>query len=97
LELTGTTFHFVTDGIESAMEQAKAAAGDRDVEVAGGAKAIQQYLAAGMIDMLLVSISPILLGGGELLFENLGTDLHGLKFTRTVANDDAVHLILERP
>jgi dihydrofolate reductase len=68
----GTTFHFVTDGIESALEQARAAAGDKDVAVAGGASAIQQYLAAGLLDELYLHIVPILLGGGERLLENAG-------------------------
>ena len=68
----GTTFHFVTDGIESAFEQARAAAGDQDVSVAGGAGAVQQYLAAGLLDEVLVSIAPVILGSGARLFDNLG-------------------------
>ncbi len=68
----GTTFHFVTDGIESALEQARAAAGEKDVSLAGGASVAQQYLAAGFLDELVVSIVPNILGGGARLFENLG-------------------------
>jgi dihydrofolate reductase len=68
----GTTFHFVTDGIESALEQARAAAGDQDVHVIGGAKAIQQYLNAGLLDELQLHIAPLVLGGGEALFEGVG-------------------------
>jgi dihydrofolate reductase len=68
----GTTFHFVTDGIESALEQARAAAGDQDVTIAGGASAIQQYLAAGLLDELYLHIVPIVLGGGERLLEGVG-------------------------
>jgi dihydrofolate reductase len=68
----GTTFHFVTDGIESALEQARAAAGDKDVSLGGGASVAQQYLAAGLLDELVVSVVPNLLGGGARLFENLG-------------------------
>ena len=68
----GTTFHFVTEGIESALEQARAAAGDKDVSLGGGARAMQQYLAAGLLDEVLVSIVPMLLGGGARLFDNLG-------------------------
>jgi dihydrofolate reductase len=64
----GTTFHFVTDGIDSALEQARAAAGERDVVIAGGASAVQQYLAAGLIDELTLSIAPVLLGGGTRFF-----------------------------
>ena len=68
----GTTFHFVTDGIEAALEQARAAAGDQHVYVIGGARAIQQYLAAGLLDELRLHIAPIVLGGGERLLENVG-------------------------
>jgi dihydrofolate reductase len=68
----GTTFHFVTDGIESALEQARAAAGDRNVSLGGGASVAQQYLAAGLLDEVVVSIVPIVLGGGARLFDNLG-------------------------
>jgi dihydrofolate reductase len=69
----GTTFYFVTDGIESALTQARAAAGDGDVTIAGGAKAIQQYLAAGLLDELYLHVVPIVLGGGERLLDNVGT------------------------
>jgi dihydrofolate reductase len=68
----GTTFHFVTEGIEAALEQAKAAAGGKDVVVAGGASAINQYLAAGLLDELYLHIVPIVLGGGARLLENVG-------------------------
>jgi dihydrofolate reductase len=68
----GTTYHFVTDGIESALEQARAAAGEKEVSLGGGASVAQQYLAAGLLDEIVVSIVPILLGGGARLFENLG-------------------------
>jgi dihydrofolate reductase len=67
----GTTFNFVTDGIESALEQARAAAGERGVSLGGGASVAQQYLAAGLLDEIVVSIVPILLGDGARLFENL--------------------------
>jgi dihydrofolate reductase len=68
----GTTFHFVTDGIESALEQARAAAAGRDVVVAGGASAINQCLAAGLLDELYLHIVPIVLGGGERLLREVG-------------------------
>ena len=71
----GTTFHFVTDGIESALEQAREAAGDQDVLVPGGASAIRQYLAAGLLDELELHLNPVLLGGGERLLEGLGFDV----------------------
>src|SRR3954452_12631785 len=64
----GTSFTFVTDGIEAALEQARAAAGERNVAVAGGASVVQQYLAAGLLDELLIHVSPVLLGGGVSLF-----------------------------
>src|SRR5919109_985980 len=68
----GTTFHYVTDGIESALEQARAAAGEKEVSLGGGASVAQQYLAAGLLDEIVVSVVPILLGGGARLFENVG-------------------------
>ncbi|NJP49603.1 dihydrofolate reductase family protein [Streptomyces sp. SBST2-5] len=67
----GTTFHFVTDGIESALEQARAAAGDGDVAIQGGATTVNQYLAAGLIDELRLHIAPLTLGGGTRLFEGV--------------------------
>jgi len=72
----GTTFHFVTDGIESALEQATEAAGGKDVSLGGGADVAQQYLAAGLLDEVQLNVVPILLGGGRRLFENVaGVDL----------------------
>jgi dihydrofolate reductase len=65
----GTTFTFVTDGVESALEQARAVAGDRDVAIAGGAEAAQQYLRAGLVDELQLHVAPVLLGDGRRLFE----------------------------
>jgi dihydrofolate reductase len=71
----GTTFTFVSDGIESALAQAKQAAGGKDVSLGGGADAIQQYLAAGLLDELQLNIVPVLLGGGTRLLDNVGTDV----------------------
>jgi dihydrofolate reductase len=68
----GTTFHFVTDGIESALDQARAAAGEQDVSIAGGASTVEQYLAAGLLDELYLHIVPIVLGAGERLLEGVG-------------------------
>jgi dihydrofolate reductase len=68
----GTTFHFVTDGIESALAQARAAAGDRDVAIAGGAATVNQFLAAGAIDELRLHVASVVLGVGERLFEGVG-------------------------
>jgi len=93
LELEGgTTFTFVTDGIESALEQARRAGGSKDVSLAGGAKAAQQYLAAGLVDDMVISLAPTLLGSGERLFESIGDDLHGLHLVRTVAAPQVTHL-----
>jgi dihydrofolate reductase len=68
----GTTFTFVTDGIESALRQARSAAGDRDIAIAGGAHTVQQYLRAGLLDELYLHIVPVVLGAGERLLENVG-------------------------
>jgi dihydrofolate reductase len=87
----GTTFTFVTDGIESALSQARAAAGERDVSLAGGADVARQYLAAGLVDEMEIHLVPVLLGGGERLFEGL-TDLKGLRPRRTIAAADVTHL-----
>jgi dihydrofolate reductase len=87
----GTTFVFVTDGVESAVEQARAAAGDGDVAIAGGAAAVQQALAAGLVDELQVHVAPILLGGGTRLFGE-GADPIRLEATRLLASPRATHL-----
>jgi dihydrofolate reductase len=71
----GTTFNFVTDGFESALEQARAAAGEKDISIAGGAEAAQQALRAGVVDDVTLHLAPVLLGGGTSLFGDLGTDL----------------------
>jgi len=97
LELEGgTTFTFVTDGIESALEQARQAGGGKDVSLAGGASAAQQYLAAGLVDAMEINLVPTLLGSGERLFEGLGDDLHGLELVRTVAAPKVTHLKFAR-
>ena len=75
LTLNDTTFTFVTDGIEAALAQARKAAGDKDVFIGGGASIINQYLAAGVVDELELHVVPIILGGGERLFQGVGPDL----------------------
>jgi dihydrofolate reductase len=92
----GTTFTFVANGIEAALEQARRAAGGKDVSLAGGASAAQQYLAAGLVDEMEISIAPTLLGSGERLFGGVGDDLHGLELVRTVAARDVTHLKFSR-
>lgn len=68
----GTTFHFVTDGIEAALERARGAAGDRNVHIAGGVSTLHQYLAAGLVDQLFLQVSPVIFGEGLRPFEGLG-------------------------
>jgi dihydrofolate reductase len=92
----GTTFTFVTTGIEDALDQARSAAKGKDVHLGGGAKVAQQYLAAGLVDEMEINLAPILLGGGERLFDRTGTDLHGLELVRTVATPKVVHIKLDR-
>lgn len=90
----GNSFTFVTDGIESALEQAKAAAGGRDVSLGGGAAAVQQYLAAGLVDEMLLNVVPVLLGSGSRLFENLGdVSAIGLEQVRVVDAPGVAHLL----
>jgi dihydrofolate reductase len=97
LELEGgTTFTFITDGIEAALEKAREAARGKDVALAGGADVAQQYLRAGLVDEMEIHLVPVLLGGGERLFEGTGTDLHGLELVRTVATSDVTHLKFAR-
>ena len=91
LTLTDTTFTFVTDGIESALKQAKQAAGDEDVYIGGGASIINQYLAAGLVDEIEIHVSPLILGGGERLFDGVGPDLK-LEQLRAVEAPGAAHL-----
>jgi dihydrofolate reductase len=86
----GTTFTFVTDGIESALEQARAAAGDKDVAIAGGASAVRQYLAAGLLDELYLHIVPVILGAGERLFEDVGDPT--LEPVKVVASPAVTHV-----
>ena len=87
----GTTFTFVTDGIESALEQARRAAGGKDIALSGGAHAAQQYLNAGLVDEMQLHLVPKLLGAGERLFEGVD-DLHGLELVETVVAPNVTHL-----
>jgi dihydrofolate reductase len=94
LVLGETTFTFVTEGIESALEKAQAAAGDRDVAVGGGAEVARQYLDAGLLDQLTVHLVPTLLGGGTRLFE--GAAPTELSPVRVVASPRVTHLTYRR-
>jgi dihydrofolate reductase len=91
-----TTFHFVTGGIREALEQAREAAKGMDVRIGGGPNTIKQYLRAGLIDELHLAIAPVLLGGGEHLFE--GLDLRGLGYEciQFVGSEKATHVVLRR-
>jgi len=86
----GTTFHFVNDGVESALEKARAVVGDRDIRIAGGANAIQQYLRAGLVDEFSLAISPVMFGGGEHLF--LDTGRVGLELVETIPSPRTTHV-----
>ena len=91
LALTDTTFTFVTDGIQPALERAREAAGDKDVFIGGGADVINQYLAAGLVDELELHVVPLILGGGERLFAGVGPDLK-LELVRTIEAPGVTHL-----
>jgi dihydrofolate reductase len=92
----GTVFHFVTDGIESALEQARKAANGKDVRIGGGTSTVRQYLQAGYIDEMHLAFSPVFLGAGENLFA--GIDLPKLGFTdiQTTYGKGAAHVILKK-
>jgi dihydrofolate reductase len=92
----GTTFHFVTDGIEAALTRAKEAANGRDVRVGGGAATIRQYLQAGLIDEMHVAISPVLLGSGEALFAGLDLLKLGYERTEHVPSAKATHVVIRK-
>jgi len=87
----GTTFHFINDGIESALRQARAVAGDRDVRIGGGANVIQQYLRAGLVDEFALAISPVMFGGGQRLFAGIGRDVR-LELVETIASPHTTHV-----
>jgi dihydrofolate reductase len=88
----GTTFHFVNDGIESALRQARAVAGGKDIRIAGGANAIQQYLSAGLIDEFSIALSPVLLGTGVRLFDRGELSRLSLEIIDAVHSPQVTHL-----
>jgi dihydrofolate reductase len=92
----GTTFSFVTGGIESALAQARSAAAGKDVSLAGGAQAARQYLQAELVDQMEINLVPIFLGDGERLFDNLGTGNPRFNHVQTVAAPGVTHLKFER-
>jgi dihydrofolate reductase len=88
----GTTFNFVTDGIEAALEQARAVAGQKNVNIAGGAQVAQQYLKAGLLDEIKIHVAPLLLGDGVRLFADLGDEPPKLECTRVIESPAVTHL-----
>jgi dihydrofolate reductase len=88
----GTTFTFVTEGVESAVAQARAAAGDKDVTVCGGASIIQQLIKAGLLDEIEIHVIPVLMGAGTRLFDNLGTDQPEVVNDRALYSPGVTHL-----
>jgi dihydrofolate reductase len=92
----GTTFHFVTEGIRSALDQARAAAGGADVRLGGGVATIRQYLEAGLVDDLHLAVRPVLLGSGEPLFAGLDLRSLGYECYRHVAGERATHVFLRK-
>lgn len=92
----GTTFYFVTDGIETALARARESAKDRDVRIGGGVSTIRQYLQAQLIDEMHLAFAPALLGAGEHLFEGLDLPALGYGIVRRVSSEAAMHVIIER-
>jgi dihydrofolate reductase len=88
----GTSYTFVTDGIESALAQARAAAGEKDILIAGGANVAQQYLKAGLLDEIQLHVAPVLLGGGVRLFDGVGPDDAKLELTGVVESPAVTHI-----
>ncbi len=97
LRMAGSTdFHFVTSGIHAALEQARAAAGDRDIRLGGGVATIRQYLRAGLIDELHLAIRPVLLGSGEHLWSGIDMPASGYECVKVVAGERATHVFLRK-
>jgi dihydrofolate reductase len=92
----GTTFHFVTDGIEAALDRARAAAGGRHIRLGGGAATVREYLRAGLLDELHVAVVPVLLGGGERLFDDLGDAIDGWRSVEFTPSSSVAHVRLRR-
>jgi dihydrofolate reductase len=92
----GTVFHFVTEGIEAALAQAKAVAGSKDIRIGGGASVIRQYLQARLIDELRLAIAPVFIGAGENLFSGLNLPELGYASAESVAGANATHVTVKR-
>jgi len=92
----GTVFHFVTDGIESALAQAKSAAKGQDVRIGGGVSTVRQYLEAGLIDEMHLAVGPVVLGAGEALFRDLDLSALGYCCDKSVAGERATHFFIRK-
>jgi dihydrofolate reductase len=92
----GTTFYFVTEGIDAALQRARDAAKEKDVRIGGGVATIQQYLRAGVVDELHLAFSPIVLGSGENLFAGIDMAALGYRTTEHVATEHAMHVLLQK-
>lgn len=92
----GTTFHFVTDGFDAALDAARRAAGDKDVRLGGGVSTVRQGLRAGVVDEVHLAIAPVLLGGGEALFAGLDLRALGYERTEVVTTPKATHIVLTK-
>ncbi len=92
----GTVFHFVTDGIEAALDRARQAAGGKDIKIGGGVDTVRQYLRAGLVDEMHVALAPVLLGRGEALFAGIDLRALGYKVKEQVATELANHMVLGR-
>jgi dihydrofolate reductase len=92
----GTTFHFVTDGIEAALERARAAAGGGDVRIGGGVATVRQYLRAGLVDEVHLALTPAMLGGGEALLAGIDLAALGFAVVRHATSENALHVVLAK-
>ena len=92
----GTIFHFVTDGIESALKMAKVGARGKDIRIGGGSNTIRQYLSAGLVDEMHIAVSPGLLGSGENLFRDINLPELGFERVEYVQSDNAMHVVFKK-
>jgi dihydrofolate reductase len=92
----GTTFHFVTEGIQAALDRAREAANGKDVRLGGGVETVQEYMRAGLIDEMHLAIAPVLLGAGEQLFAGVDAAKLGFRCTEHVAGEGAMHVVLTK-
>ena len=92
----GTTFHFITDGIDGALERARMAAGEKDIKIGGGVETVRQYLRAGHIDEIHLAVAPVVLGQGEALFDGIDLRALGYRTAEHVPTERATHVVLAR-